>query len=476
MTSSDSLPYSAQDMPRLLNDVLLNYVHDSVTVTDGRGILLNVSASCEENFGFRAKDFIGKPIELLERKGIFRPCITLMVLEQGRKVTSRQPDKQGIQLFVTGIPVYDEAGSIVYVVSFSSWDIQSMEELEEKYLRLRKELCRCSSENRALRSKLVDLSPVVAESHAMKKLCETVRRIAPYTVPVLITGESGVGKSYLARTLHRESLRGAGPFIEINCGILPKRILETELFGDPESGTDRNWEEAKTSALELADSGTLFVSEVDKLPPDLQLRLVRFFKKANGRLPEEAASELDVRLIASSQKDLKQMVQEGKFREELFYLLNTIPLEIPPLRNRPEDVLALIFHFLESKNGAYRIDKRFTQQALDILLDYNWPGNIREIESVIERVLLTSPDTVIQSSHLPDFICSYARSLNDKDFSLKKALEFYEKRIVLQAFERHGTTTATAHALGISQPSVVRKLKKYDAKRKSGEAGRTQDP
>ena len=163
--------------------------------TNGRGILLNVSASCEKNFGFDARDYIGKPIELLVQKGIFSPCITLMVLEQGKKVTGRQPNKQGIQLFVTGIPIYDEKGAIVYVVSFSSWDIQSMEELEEKYLRIKRDLCRCSSENRALRSKLIELCPVVAESRAMKKLCEIIQRIAPYTVPVLITSESGVGKS-----------------------------------------------------------------------------------------------------------------------------------------------------------------------------------------------------------------------------------------------------------------------------------------
>ena len=216
MTASDSLPrHLAQGMPQLLNNVLLNYIHDSVTITDGRGILLNVSASCEENFGFDARDYIGKPIELLVQKGIFSPCVTLMVLEQGKKVTGRQPNKQGIQLFVTGIPIHDEEGAIVYVVSFSSWDIQSMEELEEKYLRIKRDLCRCSSENRALRSKLIELCPVVAESRAMKKLCEIVQRIAPYTVPVLITGESGVGKSYLARILHKESLRASGPFIEI---------------------------------------------------------------------------------------------------------------------------------------------------------------------------------------------------------------------------------------------------------------------
>lgn len=474
MTPSDSLPRSAQEIPRLLNDVLLNYVHESVTVTDGQGVLLNVSPSCEENFGFVTKDFIGKPIELLERKGIFRPCITLMVLEQGRKVTSRQPNKQGIQLFTTGIPVHDETGAIVYVVTFSSWDIQSMEEFQDKYLRLREDLRRYSSENRALRSKLVGLPPVVAESHAMKKLCEVARRIAPYTVPVLITGESGVGKSYLARTLHRESLRASGPFIEVNCGTIPQRILEAELFGDPEGGSGKDWEEIEMSALELAHSGTLFINEVDNLPIGLQLRLVRIFKKPNDRFPSPDIGEtgsLDVRLIASSQKDLKRMVQEGKFREELFYLLNTIPLEIPPLRDRPEDVLALIFHFLDDKNKAHGLNKRFTQQALDILLDYNWPGNIREIESVIERVLLTSPDSVIPSAHLPDFICSYARSLNPKDFSLKKALEFYEKRIILRAFEQHKTTTATAHALGISQPSVVRKLKKYNAKKDDKERG-----
>lgn len=466
MTASDSLPrHLAQGMPQLLNNVLLNYIHDSVTITDGRGILLNVSASCEENFGFDARDYIGKPIELLVQKGIFSPCVTLMVLEQGKKVTGRQPNKQGIQLFVTGIPIHDEEGAIVYVVSFSSWDIQSMEELEEKYLRIKRDLCRCSSENRALRSKLIELCPVVAESRAMKKLCEIVQRIAPYTVPVLITGESGVGKSYLARILHKESLRRTGPFIEINCRTIPGRILETELFGDPGYGAEKDWEEARMSALELAESGTLFISEVDNLPLDLQLRLVTLFKQTrdpSSSRDAEGASDLDVRLIASSQKDLKQMVQEGEFREELFYLLNTIPLEIPPLRERPDDTLALILHFLENKNKAHKLNKRFTQQALDMLLDYNWPGNIREIESVIERVLLTSPDTVIQSSNIPDFIASYARNLNDKDFNLKNSLEFYEKRIILQAFEQYKTTTATARALGISQPSVVRKLKKYN--------------
>ena len=466
MTASDSLPrHLAQGMPQLLNNVLLNYIHDSVTITDGRGILLNVSASCEENFGFDARDYIGKPIELLVQKGIFSPCVTLMVLEQGKKVTGRQPNKQGIQLFVTGIPIHDEKGAIVYVVSFSSWDIQSMEELEEKYLRIKRDLCRCSSENRALRSKLIELCPVVAESRAMKKLCEIVQRIAPYTVPVLITGESGVGKSYLARILHKESLRRTGPFIEINCSTIPGRILETELFGDPRHSAEKNWEDARMSALELAQSGTLFISEVDNLPLDLQLRLVTFFKQTrdpSSSRDAEGASDLDVRLIASSQKDLKQMVQEGEFREELFYLLNTIPLKIPPLRERPDDTLALILHFLENKNKAHKLNKRFTQQALDMLLDYNWPGNIREIESVIERVLLTSPDTVIQSSNIPDFIASYARNLNDKDFNLKNSLEFYEKRIILQAFEQYKTTTATARALGISQPSVVRKLKKYN--------------
>lgn len=465
--SGSSFNHVTQEMPQLLNDALLNYVHESVTITDGQGILLNASASCEENFGFCVKDFIGKPIELLAKKGIFRPCITLMVLEQKKKVTSRQPNKQGIQLFTTGIPVLNEKGAIAYVVSFSSWDIQSRDELEEKYLRLKKDLSRYSSENRVLRSKLIGLSPLVAESYAMKKLCEVVRRIAPYTVAVLITGESGVGKSYLARTLHKESLRSSAPFIEVNCGTIPQRILETELFGDRECGVDRNGEGTKMSALELAESGTLFLSEVDNLPIDLQWRLVRLLKNTDTA----ESRVVDVRLIASSQKNLKQMVQEGQFREELFYMLNTIPLEIPPLRKRPEDVLALIFHFLETKNKAYKINKRFTQQALDILLDYNWPGNIREIESVIERVLLTSPDTVIQSSHIPDFICSYARNLDEKDFSLKKALEFYEKRIVLQAFEQHKTTTATACALGISQPSVVRKLKKYNAEKESKNLG-----
>ncbi len=453
------------DTSALLNNILFDYIHDSVTITDGNGIILKVSASCENTFGFSAAEAIGKSIEVLEQEGFFRPSVTMMVLREKKKVTTTQLDKNGVSLPVTGIPLFNSNGEIIYVVCFTSWDFNSIEEMQKEYGRLKQELSRYSSEIKHLRSKELTLPAVIAESRQMKKICELLQRVAPYDACVLIKGESGTGKTLYAKMLHNQSQRSSGPFIELNCGTIPKSFLDFELFGcyqeDCKHIQFRN--DRKLGALELADSGTLLIKEIDMLPVNLQIKLAHLLKEEQEVLSSSKGEvKPNVRVVASTAKDLKQMVQEGKFREELYYILSTIIMDIPPLRERPEDTLGLILFYLEKKNLKYNLKKSLSQHSIDNLLAYNWPGNVRELQSVIERVLLTSPDDKVQSSHLPDFIRSYSFVTLDADnFNLKDALEFYEKRMVLQAYETHKTTTALAKALGISQPSAARKLSRY---------------
>ncbi|MDA3896429.1 MAG: sigma-54 dependent transcriptional regulator [Desulfobacteraceae bacterium] len=301
---------------------------------------------------------------------------------------------------------------------------------------------------------------VVGDSHAMKEVFSLVRRIAPTDWTVLIRGETGTGKELIARIVHLLSPRNEKPFIEVNCAAIPENLFESEVFGH-EKGAFTGAVSSRKGRFELAQNGSLFLDEVGELPLNLQAKLLRALQeKKISRVGSEKDIPIDVRVLAATNRDLRKMVENGEFREDLFYRLNVLDIEIPPLRHRKEDVPALTEFFLERYNS--RAD-RFDSDAMTTLIKYSFPGNVRELEHMIQRTLTLSRGTVIRAGDLPAEV-RFHQAI-EQEGSLAKRLEAVEREMMISALEKHDwIQTRAADTLGISERMLRYKLKKYRIK------------
>lgn len=304
----------------------------------------------------------------------------------------------------------------------------------------------------------------ISESRQIKRILETIRRIAPYDATVLLTGESGVGKNCFADMLHEFSSRREAPYVSINCGAIPANLLESELFGYEKGAFTNASNLGKQGLIEKADHGTLFLDEIGELPLNLQVKLLTALQdKKITRVGAAEAKLVDFRLITATNKDLRKSVEGGEFRKDLYYRLNTLEIWIPPLRSRREDIPPLIHSFVERCNRQYNRDYTVTEEAVALLMEYSWPGNVRELYNIVESMLLTSDSNRITSEMVPAGIKRQA-GIEGKHWwgkSLKEILEETEREVILEAYEHFQTTTRAAEALGISQASMSLKLKKY---------------
>lgn len=449
---------SEQDLLALLR-VFFEYTRCAVSVSRGDGVFIAANAECENCYGFSASEFAGQPLEVFQARDIFNPSVALQVIRHKRTINTTLRDKAGFTRPIVGVPIFREAGWVAYVVCFSAWDVTSYEELRTEYSRLEGELRRYSSEVRHLRAMGMEGRSVVTDNPGMRDMYLLLAQIAPYAAPVLFAGEKGVGKSYLARQLHDLGSCRQGPFIEFNCGVIPEGLVEAELFGPADSGGGEG-----VGAFSLAQGGTLLLKDVHALPLRTQSRLAALLANARSTGHATMTAAEGVRILASTTRDISVLRDDRGFYQELYYALSSIPIEIPALRQRPEDVLAFVLYYLEQTNARYSLCKRLAPSALDKLLAYEWPGNVSEVRSLMERLLLTCPATLIRVADLPGYIRGNSEIPDDMGLDLKKSLEFHERRIVLLAYETHKTTVALAKALGISQPSAVRKLAKYAGK------------
>ena len=265
---------------------------------------------------------------------------------------------------------------------------------------------RLVQENKQLRARLSGaVSPIVGQSPALRATLDVIRQAAPSSATVLLLGESGTGKELFARALHEHSLRAQAPFVPINCAAIPETILESELFGY-EKGAFTGAAQRKEGRIERAQAGTLFLDEVGELSPAVQVKLLRFLQEGEiERLGGTAPIKVDCRVVAATNRDLAVQVKEGRFREDLFYRLNVIQVQLPPLRDRPEDVPLLADHFVvrySAKNG--KPARALTAAALEALEAYSWPGNVRELENAIERAVVLSHDTELDVAALPQAV------------------------------------------------------------------------
>ncbi len=309
------------------------------------------------------------------------------------------------------------------------------------------------------------LCEIIYTSEKMKALMDTLPKIAQTSSNVLITGESGVGKELIARTLHRLSNRAGKEFVAINCAAFPEGLLESELFGHMKGAfTDAHYN--KQGLFEIADGGTIFLDEVGDMPLSLQAKLLRVIENGTFRRVGGVTDiKVDVRIIAATNKDLKKEIEEGRFREDLYYRLNVIPVHIPPLRERREDIPLLAGHFIKK----YAPSKRLTEEALEALKDYSWRGNVRELENVIERVCLLSQSDEITVKDLPPEIVMDAKKktlipeLTPEGINLDRLVEEIEKEYIIKALKLTGNTKVeAARLLGLSFRSFRYRLKKYN--------------
>ncbi|MDA5109060.1 sigma-54 interaction domain-containing protein [Brevibacillus thermoruber] len=443
---------------------ILQSLKDDLLVTNTDGIIVRATEKTGQIYDVDTKDLIGKSVYDLEKEGLFTPIVTPMVIKERKKITVVQTTNKRKKLLVTGIPVFHPNGELIFIVSYSH-DVTELINLQHYLQVLEEDIERVKSELDMLRNKHLHADGIIANSEEMKNVIDTALRVAEVDATILLLGESGVGKSHIAKFIHNHSGRAKGPFIEVNCGAIPDALFEAELFGYESGAFTGANPKGKMGLAELASGGTLFLDEVGELSLINQVKLLKMIQeKRFFRLGGTREREADFRLIAATNRDLEAAVIEKTFREDLYFRLNVVPITIPPLRRRTEDILPLIQYFLSQFEQKYNRKRTLDEAVIHRLIYYEWKGNVRELINVIERLVVTSSSPVVTVDLLPEYINRrYDQPLFDvhENRPLQDILDHVERQVLLKAKRTHKTTVKMAQALGISQPSVVRKLKKH---------------
>ncbi|HDR3889836.1 TPA: sigma 54-interacting transcriptional regulator [Bacillus cereus] len=441
---------------RMLMDLqdVFEYAFDEIFVTDDKGIVVRVNSMCERHYQLSAKELVGKHVQELQKEGIFYPSATLEVIEKKRPVELVQTTKSGEYLHVRTRPVFDDEGNLRRVISYSR-DLTELYQLRQKVEEMDNQLKTYKKELR----ETYEHEGLIFKSIAMQKIIETIKKVSVVDSTVLVLGETGVGKSRLVRHLHEVSHRKNESFYEINCAALPTNLIESELFGYSGGSFTGANREGKKGLLESAHKGTLFLDEIGEMPLEIQAKLLQVLQEKTFRpIGGRELKKVDVRIVAATNRDLSTMVKQGTFRKDLYYRLNVIPISIPPLRERTEDILPLIYHYLQHFNKKYGRDVKLAPSTLQMFVGYPWEGNNREIENVIERVVITADDFVTVED-LP--LSMQETTVEQSGQSLYRMLEEVERNIILKAYKTYGSSYKVAEFLQISQSAATRKIKKF---------------
>ena len=379
---------------------------------------------------------------------------------------------RGIQAPVIMLSAYGTVDSALEAIKAGAFDyVFKPFKPDEILLTLKKadEQQRLKNENLALRRAVADKSTtgIIARSKVMSDLLAMVDRVAQVKSPVLITGESGTGKELVARAIHAIGPRSKQAFVAVNCGAIPENLLESELFGH-KRGAFTGAVRDRDGLFREADQGTLFLDEIGELSLDMQVKLLRVLQFEEVR-PVGASSgsvKVDVRIVAATARDLRREAEDGRFREDLFYRLNVLPLFIPPLRSRPEDVRLLLDYFLTAASARLnRPRPEISAEAGDALVDYNWPGNVRELENLVDRLMVMSAKSILELEDLPERIRvgHTAAPISCGNLDLKAGIKELEARFIREALiQCGGNRSEAARRLNISYPSLLAKIKTYD--------------
>ncbi len=440
-------------------------ISDGICLTDEKGVIITVNKSYSDIIGVPESEIIGQSIAFLKEKIETDKIATLIAIEQKKKIsTFTSVGNDNKKVIITGYPYFDEAGNVTSALTVIR-DLTEIIDVKERLEAVERESEMYRTELDYLRKEHNYKSSLIGESAPIKKIRELISHVAKTEATVLITGETGSGKEVIAREIHQNNGKTDAPYIKVNCAAIPDSLLESELFGYEKGAFTGALNKNKPGMFELANGGTILLDEIGEMPLKLQSKLLRVLQeKELRRIGGTKSIKLDARVIASTNQNLFDLIEEKRFREDLYYRLNVVPIHVPPLRDREEDISLLAMHLLESLNEKYKQKKVIDQTAIVALEQYSWPGNVRELANVIERLIVSDPANTITFDSIVNIlgIKSQFEEGMLESMSLKEALEKVEKKMIENALKTYGSTYKAAKALGTSQPTLFRKAKYYN--------------
>ena len=445
---------------------LLESSYDGIWITDHVGKILFANSANAKLLGVPRSELENKTTQELQDEGVFQTSAILEAL-QTRQQVSRvcNNPRTCLTVLATATPVFNEAGDIQYIFN-NVRDITALNEMRES-LQDKDEIIRQQNSQLETMKLRLGVGTIVANSKAFTQVVELARRAATFDgATVLILGESGTGKEVISELIVNTSPRKDKPYLQINCGAIPENLIESELFGYEKGAFTGADAKGRKGLFEAANGGTVFLDEIGDLPLHMQVKLLRVLQQRRiVRVGGTETVNLDVRIIAATNKDLKQMVNEGRFREDLYYRLNVVPIEIPPLRDRKEDILPLVNHFLTVANRKYHTNKSIYSDTIDVLESYSWPGNVRELENLMENLVITTPGDIIRRENLSErlkFSTENSGFTEDTEvITLKETVERAEYMAIQKAIRQCGSIRKAAVALGVDPSTIVRKQQNY---------------
>jgi PAS domain S-box-containing protein/TyrR family helix-turn-helix protein len=472
-------------------DAVIESAYDGILITDPLGFVTRVNPALCRFSGLAEKNFIGRHLTELNSLGVFQETsVTWKALQEKRDVVGLQRYPTGQEHIVSAVPIVDELGKLKGAVA-TIRDMTELSKLREELYVIQKRSQQYQLELQNLRKKIPS-EEIIAISPKMVSVFDLARRVADFDSTVLILGESGVGKEVLASFIHKNSRRSQGPFVKINCGALPEELLESELFGYESGAFTGAKRSGKKGLFEAAEGGVIFLDEIGEMSTSLQVKILRVLQELEfTRVGGIEPIRVNCRIIAATHRNLQERIKQGSFREDLYYRLYVVPIHIPPLRERQEDIPAMIHYFLNRYNQKHGIQKVIDPAVVRTMQSYTWPGNVRQLSNLIERMVVTTFEPTIQLHHLPDDVMPLDAPLAKPVYHLQQpkenaeylnesfspvipesniqenynSFDIMERDLIIQSLERYGSIRKVGKALGVSHTTVIKKMRKYGIKR-----------
>ncbi len=459
------MPQRSDDMLTQHFERILDAFADGIFISDASGTTIKVNRMYEQLTGIKMSEVSGKNVRTLREEGIFDHILNPEIVRTGKPATKAQQLRNGKKVILAGFPVFDEAGQLCLVVTFVR-DITMITQLNDQMAEQTHLINQISDQLAYIAHKQAVNDAPIYRSPVMEEVVSLLSRLAETDATILILGETGVGKDVFARFTHDRSLRRDKIMLKVDCGGISETLTESEMFGYTPGAFTGASPKGKAGYFEMADGSTVFLDELGELPLSMQTRLLRVLQDGEIlRVGSTSPKKVDVRVIAATNRNLEESVEAGTFRRDLYYRLNVATVNIPPLRERPEDIPPLAEHFLHEFTTKYKKSMAFMDVTMDMLARYAWPGNVRELQNLVHSLVVTRTTALISPRDLPPHISGHNAAdsyYTDEVFIVKRPLKSImadiERDFLLRAIEIHGSVQKVAEIFQINRSTIFRKL------------------